>query len=217
MPGASHSKHIILPFLGYQTLDGEKIGYNYSVLSYDFFTDTLVTVELEGSEVRNVTVPVLGLAYRYIPSNLFYTEFSLAAIHDGENIKYLVRYDQSGFTTRSTISVTRRNTIVAGLDLVLTPKLVSDWLKTNFRVGGGYAWRKITSRPSRVTETISITDAEDMFVIRGGIDLALWRNNNFLIESAFFYSSYIPTDGDNDTFGGFGWKVSVFPAWSMTK
>ncbi len=221
LPGSRGAKHIILPIIGYQNLNDEKIGFNYFNEFYDPIFNQYNRVEIDSTARRSVTSPVLGVLYRYSPLRQIHAELSLSAIHDAENLRYDIRYlrnEETGYTSSSTVEVSRSNTVVAAVDLILTPPLSSPVrLTPGLRLGGGYAWRKITVSTRGMSETASAMDADAMWALHAGIDMTLWSEKNFLIEGSISYTRLIPIDGDSEPFGGIGWKVSVFPIWSVSR
>ncbi len=219
IPGSNGARHMILPYVGYQTLDGEEIGYDYSYQYYDDIFNGFHNVDTSGTLERNTNAAVLGLLYRYTPSSLYYGEFSLYTIHDGKNLDHNIRYilDYGGFnyTQRTTVEVTRSHTKVAEMNFALTPPTSLNWLTIAIRIGGGYAWREIKHTSKFENEVVSIPDSDAMYVIKGGLNLTVWSKKNFIIEGSMFYSNFFDVDGNNDPFGGLGWRVSLFPIWSF--
>jgi len=211
------AKHMIIPFIGYQTLDGEEVGYIYSDIFYDFLNDTLVDIEAAGSGERNVYVPELGITYRYMPADLLTAELSLSAIHDQDKLEYQIHYEVNEISEKSRISVQRKNTIFTSLSLIVNFRTNVNWLAPSIRLSGGYAWREISVKTHGYRDHASVSDANEFYIVRGGIDLSIWSNNNFLIEGSLYYTQFIPTDSDVDPFGGIGWRIGVFPIWSAKR
>lgn len=218
VPGSLGARHMILPFVGYQALDGEEIGYQYSDKYYDPIFDTYNEIEITGTNERNTNAAVLGLLYRYTPSTLFFGELSLYSIHDGKNLTHNIRYtrdEEIDYTYRTFVKVSRSHTRVAEFNLALTPPTTLKWLSAAIRIGGGYAWREITSTTGSQSETVIIPDSDSIYLVKGGINLTFWSKKNFIIEGSVFYTNFYDASGDNDPFGGLGWRISLFPIWSF--
>jgi len=210
------ARHLFIPFIGYQTLDGEEVGYFYSTTYYERVGSTIDSfyVARSGSAERNVTSPELGITYRYMPLSLLYAELSLSTIHDKTLLEYPVRYEQQGYTVRRQVNVERKQTSIATMSMILNIPDVWDWLRSSLKVSGGYAWRAIEFEDGQGREAMGVTDSKELYVARAGLDLSYWSGKNFLLETSISYSAFIPTSGENATFGGLGWRVSVFPIWS---
>ncbi|MBT3232431.1 MAG: hypothetical protein HN356_06400 [Calditrichaeota bacterium] len=210
------ARHLIIPFIGYQTLDGEEVGYTYSTTYFERVGNSIDSfyVERNGSSERNVTIPELGISYRYMPLDLLHAELSLSTIHDKVHLEYPVRYEQQGYTVRRQVLVERKQTSLSTMSLILNIPDVWDWLRSSLKVSGGYAWRVIDYEAGQGREAIGVTDSKELYVARAGLDLSYWSGKNFLLETSISYSAFIPTSGENASFGGLGWRISVFPIWN---
>ena len=210
------ARHLIIPFIGYQALNGEEVGYFYSrdYLDPNGASYDSVHVERSGSAERNVTSPELGIVYRYMPMDLIQAELSMSMIHDKTHFEYPVRYERRGYTERRQVNVERKQTVLSTMSLIVNVPDVWDWLKTSFKLTGGYAWREFVIEEGWTQEISGVTDSKEMYVGRAGVDLSYWAGKSFLMETSIYYTAFIPTTGDNAIFGGVGWKVSVFPFWS---
>jgi len=210
------ARHLFIPFVGYQTLDGEDVGFFYSTIYYERNGSNIDSfyVDRSGSDERNVTSPEIGIAYRYMPMDMIFAEVSLSTIHDKTNFEYPVRYEQQGYTVRRQVKIERKQTSISTVSLIFNAPEFWDWLKLSLKVSGGYAWRQAEIKDVLDREIIGVTDSKEAYVARGGLDLSYWSGKNFLLETSLYYTSFIPTSGENANFGGLGWKVSVFPIWA---
>lgn len=217
VPGVKGARHVILPYIGYQMINGEKVGYKYSDLYFDYVTNLLATKDTSYSSESDDSTPELGLSYRYLASDLVTVEVMLSVLENKTDLEYPVTYNASYYTQRSKVSISKGNTVkLAGGALFNLPSPIK-WLSPTARLAVGYAWRDVNVKSSRRTETVSTYAAADMYVIQGGVDVSVWSKENMLIEGSLFYTHYIPTDSDIDAFGGLGWGIRVFPIWSNSR
>ena len=216
-PNVRDAQHLILPFIGYQMMNGEGIGYSFSTLiPNEFWGDT--TISGSGTYTHDTKTPVMGITYRYRPIPNFYTELSIATLLDGRSFTYPARYSLRGFSQIVDITVSRSNMVFVGLDVVGTIPFPLQWFSVNGRMGGGYAWRdvnvKLDKRYAALASSVKSIDAKRMYLVRGGFDLSLWKSNLLMLQGSIYYSHFIPTDSDLDSFGGVGWQIAIFPIWS---
>ncbi|MDP8229118.1 MAG: hypothetical protein P9M15_06670 [Candidatus Electryoneaceae bacterium] len=216
-PNVRDAQHLILPFLGYQILDGEQLGYSFStVIPSELWGDT--TISASGTYTHDTKTPVLGITYRYRPIPNFFTELSIASFLDGQSFTYPAEYSYRGYSQIVDITVSRSNTAFVGLDVVGVIPIPLKWFSVNGRVGGGYAWRdvkvKLDEQYAALASSVESIDAKRMYLVRGGLDFSLWKSNLLMLQGSITYSQFIPTDSDLDSFGGLGWQISIFPIWS---
>ena len=208
---------MLIPFIGYNVISGEDIGYTYDDIFYDIVEDTVANYSETLSRENNSRVPELGLTYRYVANDFVTAEMTLSTIEDKTSFEYLVRYDASYYTQRSTVAVSRSNTtkFVAGVTVNIPVGI--DWIQSAVKVNGGYAWRDIKATSDRRTETVGYLDSKDMYIAQAGLDFGLWTQKNLIIEGTVYYTNYIPTDSEIDPFSSLGWGVRVFPLWSTQR
>jgi len=214
--GARESRFLILPYLGYQAMDGENVGYAFTArLHHIYFPDSITYISGSGSGERSINAPVFGLAYRYCHNKLFHCELALAIIHDGTTLKYPISYyDEYERSRQCELTVERKNSLLGSLDLVYTLPAPVRWFDIGIRAGGGYAWRRIKVRTSSFAVDGSSDDAKGMILSRAGIDLTFWKDKQLVFQGSLFYIHFIPTNTEVDPFGGLGWRMSFFPIWS---
>ncbi|MBC8465987.1 hypothetical protein H8D57_03080, partial [bacterium] len=183
---ARTSQHLIMPFIGYQTLNGEKTGFNYSFGYIDYFETSIDTVDRIGEYERDIYTPELGIVYKYNPIDLLSLELSLSTVHDKVSIRYPIIFESRGFNNKEIISISRRNTMISSLTVLLNLPSPVKTMKPSIRFGGGYAFRDITmDNPGYyLDEKIEAIDAKELYVYRAGIDLSIWSKSNFIIEGS---------------------------------
>ncbi len=211
-PSMRNSRHVIMPFVGYQMMNGEQVGYDYE--SYLIFPDTTIS---ESRRVdRDSQYPVVGAAYRYNFKPPFFAELSLGVILNGETITHAGSYTIWTFPVRFNIATSRSNTYIAAISGAGSFNLPVKWLTADVHAGVGYAWRDINVNPSLefMKPDIKIVDTEQMLQVNGGFSLNLWRNDLISLKGGLHYTQYLPLDSDIDPFGGIGWQFSLFPVWS---
>jgi len=218
------SRFLFLPFLGYQSMDGEQIGFNYDFYQEINFggLDTIATASgVENSE-RNVRAPIFGLMYRFRPNYQLNCDATLAIIHDGTSNKHRIDILLFGFTTPLDVSISRGNTVLGmlelGYNIPLPGSLIGfnmKWLGLSVSGGLGYAFRSVKVHNAYQNYlTIDHKNSERMLSMRFNGDLTLWRQDQLVIMGSLFYTQFIPSDSDIDPFGGIGWRIAVFPIWS---
>lgn len=216
-PGVKGARHVVLPYVGYQMINGEQVGYNYSDLYYDFDTETVATKDLSERNEVDESIPELGLTYRFVVTNLISAELALSTLENKDVHEYPVSYDASYYTQRSKVSVSKGNTTKLTGGAIVNVPCPIQWLAPAVRVNFGYAWRDVKATSPRPNETVGSIDASDFYVLQGGVDLSIWSDKNMLIEGSMFYTLFMPTDSDLDSFGGIGWGMRVFPVWSNVR
>ena len=224
--GSRQSRHLILPMMGYQTMDAEKMGFSYNAALHVHFAgiDTVFTSNDSYQRERNVNKPVFGLVYRFRPNYQFNCDLSFAVIHDGESQVYETVIDLWGYPQVEKMSVSRGNTTFGSVDIGYNLPIPVKFLGLAVSGGVGYAWRNIKSKNDRhiadatgtYTLTTDQTNAESMYMLRAGAELSLWKGNQMVVMGSLFYSQFIPTDDAIDPFGGLGWKLMIFPIWSRS-
>jgi len=205
---------MIIPFIGYQQMNGEKIGFEYHDDYFDYISGTTVEVSDNGSRELDINVPELGISYRYKPHKLFNGELTLSYIMDKEIVEYSAYFEVFGYAVTQRLEVTRKNTLLTNASFIFNFPTKSDRWKPSLKLGGGYATRNITMS-GQSQDKVIIPDAENMYVARGALEISFWKNKNFLIDGSIHYTMFIPTDSDLDSFNGIGWRVSIFPMWSL--
>jgi len=222
------ARHIILPLIGYQGMNGEKIDFSYNCevrvnwagMDSTFLSDSTISRE------RTFEAPMFGLIYRYRPSYDLNCDLTLAVIHDGQSWNHTVIMDVYGNSQILPISISRGNTVFGNAEIGYNLPIPIRWFGLSVNAGLGYAYRKIkvqnqweyySNRTGSLRLTTENSDAESMLMLRFGGELVLWRQNQMVILSSLFYSQFIPTNDDTDPFGGIGWKMCFFPIWSGGK
>jgi len=222
------ARHIILPLIGYQGMNGEKIDFSYNCvihvdwagLDSTFLSDSTISRE------RSVEAPMFGLIYRYRPSYDLNCDLTLAVIHDGQSWSHNVIMDVYGNSQILPISISRGNTVFGSVEIGYNLPIPIRWFGLSVNGGLGYAYREIKVHNPWVTfstqsGTVNLNtennDAESMLMLRFGGELVLWKQNQMVILGSLYYSQFIPTNDDTDPFGGIGWKMSFFPIWSGGK
>lgn len=218
------SRFLFLPLLGYQSLDGEQIGFNYNYYEEINFggMDTIATASGTENSERNVRAPMFGLMYRFRPNYQLNCDATLAIIHDGTSNKHRIDISFFGFTTPLEASISRGNTVFGMLELGYNIPLPASlmginmkWLGLSVSGGLGYALRSVkVHNDYQDYLTIDHKNSESMLSMRFSGDLTLWRQDQLVIMGSLFYTRFIPSDGDIDPFGGVGWRMAVFPIWS---
>ena len=213
--GAKDARHLLLPFIGYQFMNGEQVGAGYNYTQRDPYNpDTLLVYSGSYAGERSVKSPVFGLLYRYRFNDQIHFEGSLAIVNDGKTLKYPVAIQYYNFNvTRSEVTVQRRNTAMASAGASYDLPIPKEWLGATVRAGVGYAWRKIKVKSSLPNAILNATDAERMLTARAGIDVTFWSQSFLVLQGGVSYTRFMPTNGV-DPFGGTGWQFSVFPVWS---
>ncbi len=218
------SRFLFMPLLGYQSMDGEQIGFNYDFLyewSYGGL-DTIFTASGTKNSERNVRAPMFGLMYRFRPNYQLNCDATLAIIHDGTSNKYRIDVSYFGRTIPYDVTISRGNTILGMLELGYNIPLPASlmginmkWLGLSVSGGLGYALRSVkVYNDNQSLLTIDHKNSESMLSLRFGGDLTLWRQDQLVILGSLFYTRFIPSDSDIDSFGGVGWRMAIFPIWS---
>ncbi len=218
------SRFLFLPLLGYQSMDGEQIGFNYNFYQEvsSFGMDTISTASGTENRERNVRVPMFGLMYRFRPNYQLNCDATLAIIHDGTSNKYRIDILFFKRTTSLEVRISRGNTVLGMLELGYNIPLPGSlmgvnmkWLGLSVSGGLGYALRSIkVHNDYQNVLTINHKNSESMLSMRFSGDLTLWRQDQLVIMGSLFYTRFIPSDSDIDPFGGVGWRMAVFPIWS---
>lgn len=214
--GARYSRHLILPFLGYQSMNGEKTSFGYFT-SFTFqHPDTTFTFQDDIPGERDVRAPSFGLTYRLRLSHQLNLDASFAVIHDGITQQYDAKVTTYGYTVLYPLYLRRSNTMIttfgAGYNVPLPKQL--QFLGINVWGSAGFAWRNIeVTNNNDIDITTSHTTANRMMVGRIGAEAMLWNGNMMMLMGSVFYGQFIPTDSDIDPFGGIGWSLALFPMW----
>ncbi len=217
------ARHTLLPIVGYQYLNREQRGldwsYNFQVGEEFGYTDSTLFFSDSYRAEDDFKPPVLGLLYRYRLNEQIALQASAAIIQDRANFTYPMIYEFFGFTVRNQISIERKNTnwLNGGVAYEFTTPL--SWLSGLAQIDLGYAFRSIKREKSNFDyegSTLKTTWIEDdkLFTIRGGVDMALWNSENLLLQGGISYAQFFPMESKADPYGGFGWRFSVFPVWS---
>lgn len=222
MPGARNAQHVILPFVGYQYLNGEQRGVDWR---FDYVTggyglpDSILHFEASPRAERDIKTPVLGLMYRYRFHGDFQVEAAASLLQDRALFTYPVVTDYFGYQFSDSIKVQRRNTTTLTAAACYAFRTPYSWLSGALNFGGGRAWRSIEASwddggYSDAYRSFTLLDADQMWVLKGGVDLSFWSGDNLLLQGGLSYTNYFPVDSKLDPFGGIGWRFSVFPIWS---
>ncbi len=222
----TNAKHILMPFVGYQTMNGEQSGYTLSLhipgSAQTLFQD--IDVNQSKTFEKDQKFSVIGGIYRYRIHSLFYTDLSFGMILNKKTVAYPITFQILNQSSRFDIPVSRSNTLYSGLDLVskmpYTLKLLGTVLNANARFGGGLSWRSIKNTGRNAYQgldgtylNLEINDAEQLPYFRGGVDFSLFRSEMLVLNVTVLYTQYMPMESDGDPFGGIGWQFSLFPMW----
>ena len=216
--GAREARHLILPILGYQSLNGEQTGLDYTARIYMQLFDSTIVVSSSTSGERDVRAPMFGLLYRYSPNQLLFGELTMGVIHDKTTFGYKVEIPIYNFTSVVNTSVSRSNTTIVNLDGGCRVRLPIKWVEPALRAGVGYAWRDVKFvAPDDPTNTFQITshihDAGSMLAARAGLDVTLWKESALVATGSLYYQQFYPSGENSNAFGGMGWRMSFFPVW----
>jgi len=217
MPLAKGARHTLMPFVGYQILEGEQMGFKFSVEVFDPVSFVLVTVNEDRQFEHDSKSPEMGLIYRYqTPIRMLKVEAGISLIQDAENYSRSYIIDFGEYTQSGKINISHRNTLVSSLSLVFDIPMGMDGLSSSIFIGSGYGKRSITGNLDRefVENNLTITDSDELIMARVGLETALWNKENFLLKGSIYYTQMTPMDGRNDQFGGIGWSFGFFPIWS---
>jgi len=210
------SKHSVIPYLGYQVLEGGMVGYDltFKVTGQRYFADTTVVSHEE--RAHDTHAPVVGIAYRYSPIPMVFGELSTGVMLDKSDFSYKAVVDFYGFKQQYEIKVAQSHTYFLGADIAGYYDLPYNF-RVGLRGGGGYVWREL-SMSSNVPATgadvtLVVSNPDKMYKVRGGADVMFHRNGILMVEGSFQYTLFIPTDSKQTSFGGLGWQFSLFPLW----
>lgn len=214
--GTRGSKHMIVPFVGYQTLTGEQTGFTYKYDYIDYIEFDTTHIEKSGDYEEDNNYPELGLMYRYSPYDFMFIEgmasVLLAKADEKYKLNFDIDYSQSSYVLAQKSDITN-----FGVGVGFNIPTGLSWLVPTLHLNGSYAMRTIEVKTrfeeQGLEEIATIKDAESFYIGRAGVDLSLWKNNNFLVEFSMYYSMLMPTDSDLDPFGGLGWRMAFFPLW----
>jgi hypothetical protein len=214
--GAKDARHLLLPYIGYQFMNGEQVGASFYYSTRDSYNpDTLLVYSGSYAGERSVKSPVFGLLYRYRFNDRIHFEGSLATANDGKTLKYPVAIQYYNFNVISwELTVQRRNTVMASAGASYDLPIPKEWLGATLRAGVGYAWRKVKVKSSLPDATLNFSDAERMLTAKAGIDVTFWSQSFLVLQGGVSYTRFMPTKSGVDPFGGIGWQFSVFPVWS---
>ena len=177
--------------------------------------DSTIISRTNISDERDFKAPTFGLIYRYKVIPELYGEASLSISHDGETEEHSALIEVRG-PTYHRVTVSSSNTTIATLGAGYNLPIRIFHLNSAVWATGGYAWRDVKFRAQEAEEELVsgfAIKADAMYLGRVGIDGSLWKSDNMIIEMSFYYTQFMPTDSDIDSFGGFGWRASVFPIW----
>ena len=221
LPMARDARHTIMPFIGYQILDGEQMRFKLSDSFFDPVSLTFFSVDEDQQFETNAKSPEIGIIYRYkTPLNMLMMEAGVSLIHDAENYKrsYIIQFRD--YTDSGSIIINHKNTMVYSLAMIVSVPTGLRWLTSNLSVGGGYAKRDINAslgfEPGPNT-SFEISDSKELLMTRIGLEFALWNKEKFLTKGSIYYSNMSPLDDRNDAFGGIGWSFGFFPIWSAAR
>jgi len=219
-----NSRHLLLPMMGYQTMDSEQMEFSYQAVFNVHFggLDTTFYADSSISRERSVDKPMFGLIYRFRLTHQLDFDFTFAVIQDGESQSYTSVIDLWGYKQTEQMSVSRGNTSFGALDVGYNLPVPLKFLGLSVNGGVGYAWRRIKENNNKTisdvggtyTLTTSHKDADSMYMLRGGASFSLWKQNEMIVIGSVFYTRFIPTVSDIDPFGGIGWRIMIFPVWS---
>ena len=217
VPMAKNARHTIMPFIGYQILDGEQMGFSFSYEVFDPVGLVLVSVNDEDHYESNSKSPEMGLIYRYqTPINMFSIEAGLSLIHDAKNYtrSYLVNF--GAYSQAGQVFISHRNTMISSLSFKIDVPTGVKFLSSSIIIGTGYGKRNISGNLDfdYYNRVLNITDSEELLMSRFGLETSIWNKDNFLLKGSIYYSQMMPLDERNDPFGGIGWSFGFFPIWS---
>lgn len=213
------ARHVLMPFIGVQTIDGEKVGFSYVNQFWDFSLRDTVYINVSETGQYSKTVPELGLIYRYMPTGVLGAELAISAIQDETELEYSYLIDIfGGYSLPDEIIVSRQSTVASSACLLLNLPVPVRWITSGIRIGGGYAWRNITTKTNLglTSSKPDYIEASETFMLKGGLDFGFWSSNNFLFQTSISYTRFFPQGDDLDVYDGFGWRVSFFPIWSIS-
>lgn len=218
IPFARDSRHMLIPFVGFQYLNDLQAGYRFQTFYTEIGDTTVHYVNKSFQETRDDKGSVLGIIYRYNFHPKVSLEASLASVHNGGGETFLVRYDAvydfGTFVQRTKVNVTRDNLIYGSLESAVALPVQLKWLSVGVRLGTGYAVRDVKFTPTRPFDEVGGLEPTDMLLMRGGIEFTAWRGKNFICQGSLIYTTFQPTDSQYESFGGLGWSLAVFPFWS---
>ncbi|MCF7811263.1 hypothetical protein K9N50_09790 [bacterium] len=226
--GARYAPHLILPLLGYQSIDNEMSKFDYDI-HFKIVIENIDSLEMyrDSSETfeRSRKSPMLGFTYRFRPNHSLNIDATFAMLHDAATFKYKASFPIFDYSTETyEMTIKRSNMLFGALDLGYNIPLPMKWFGLSIIGGAGYAYRKIESEDIHQSGQIgniyieadivnTNEQADGILFYRGGFDLSLWKSDNLIIQGSIFYTQYQPSDSEIDPFGGIGWKLCLFPIW----
>jgi hypothetical protein len=221
IPGAREARHLIIPFIGYQVLNGEQRGVDYMLAFVLPSPDTTLNYNGSSRGQNDIKAPVLGLAYRYMLNQRWHLEGTISFIEDHTERTYPVILEVYGYLQNRNIRVQQGNTTALTADVCYVFDTPYKSITAAGRIGAGWAWRSVTAlweQPltgvTGVKQSLKAFDPERLWSVRAGVDLVLWSETNLLIQGGVSYTQFIPINSDAKSFGGVGWRFSFFPIWS---
>lgn len=221
---SKQARHTLLPIVGYQYLNGEQRGIDWNL---DFhtgensgFPDSVFHYSGSYRDEDDFSPPALGLLYRFRYNERLLFQASGVVLQDRKNFSYPMFYQFFGFTARTRIEVERRNTSWLNCGAAYEFNTPLKWLTGLAQIDLGYAFRDIIRQRNDLENdnsssfNVKIVEDDKMFSLRGGVDMTIWRQENLILQLGVSYAQFFPIENDVDSFGGFGWRFSVFPVWS---
>lgn len=215
--GSRDARHMVMPFVGYQNLEAEQVGFSYEYDWIDNLERDTTHIAQTGDFERTKGVPELGLIYRYRPMEMLSLECTFSLLLTKENIEHPISYEFRDYTPTSFVLAERSATKSFSAGVIFNIPTGISWMTPSVHLNGGYAWRNVNVKTRFTTEEGSVKDTESMYSVRAGLDVTIWSAKNFLLETSVYYTTYLDTKGDVDPFGGLGWRVGVFPLWSSSR
>ncbi len=217
VPMAKNARHTIMPFIGYQILEGEQMGYEFSYEVFDPVSNELVSVSDDDQYEHDSKSPEMGVIYRYqTPLNSLSIEAGISLMHDADNYRRSYLIDFGAYSQTGEILISHKNTMISSLAFIIDIPTGIKFLSSNIIIGGGYGKRKISGNLDfeYYNRYLNITDSAELLMTRFGLETSLWHKDNFLLKGSIYYSQMMPLDERNDPFGGIGWRFGFFPIWS---
>lgn len=222
VPKARNARHIVMPFLGYQTYSGEELSASFDLTQTSrFFPGTIFSWRREFTGQQDIRTPAVGLLYRYRLLPNWGIEATAGVLHSKKTFLYSTNLNVFDFTQRFTMTVAHGNTTFGTVYGCYLPPEPAPWISLSFKGGGGFAWRSITTsqggesfQAGTYTRIVySTDDAKQMALATLGIDATLWGGEVLLMKIGVHYVQFFPVGSKGSPFGGIGWSVGFFPMW----
>lgn len=222
VPSIRSARHILIPFVGYQTYKGEKLSAGFSLIQRSrIFPDTTFVWSHRFEGEQDVSTPALGLSYAYRANAIWGLEAAVGAWHNRKTFRYSTMLEVFNFSQRFEMSVSHSHTAFVELLGSYQLPFSLPWLSLTLKGGGGYAWRSVTTtqggesfQAGTFTRIDYFTDdARKFYLALIRTDATVWRGDLLLLRLSLHYTHLIPSGDSGSAFGGFGWQVALFPMW----